>query len=173
MDTPAASCDAARGEGLPTAAQPGSGGAPRRPPAFSFESLGQGTSYGARGRGDDEPSVVVGVIEEIEEIPQMPKLSEEIPFVGDAVRAGLLAPEQDNDDGGPELEFIYDAEVDQEEMTLGEEQAWACIEPSKYGFELLFCKRNVIWNPHHTMSSVTSGDRSEVCPEVAVAAATC
>lgn len=89
--------------------------------------LGQGTSYDAERHDDDESSVVFGVIEEIEEIPRMPQLPEEVPFVGDAYRAGLVAPDLGNEDEGPELEFIYDAEVDQEEMAAGEEQAWTCI----------------------------------------------
>lgn len=57
--------------------------------------------YDARGRIDDEPGVVVGIIQEIKEIPRMPQLPEEIPFVGAAFRAGLVASEQDNDGGGP------------------------------------------------------------------------
>lgn len=44
-DMPLATRDAARGEGAPSAVQPGMGSAPCRPPTFSFESLGQGTSY--------------------------------------------------------------------------------------------------------------------------------
>lgn len=106
-----------------SAAHQGSGSAPRRPATFSFESLGQGTSYGAGRRDDEEPLVVVGVVEEIEEIPQMPQLAEEVPFVGEAFRARLVAPDQSDGDGDPDIEFIYDAEVDAEEMTVGEEQA--------------------------------------------------
>lgn len=37
---------------------------------------GQGTSYGTGKRDDEEPSVVVGMVEEIEEIPRMPQLAE-------------------------------------------------------------------------------------------------
>lgn len=65
-------------------------------------------------RDDDEPGVVVGVVEEIKEIPRVPQLAEEVPFVGEAYRAGLVAPKQENEDGGPDLEFVYDAEVDQD-----------------------------------------------------------
>lgn len=95
---------------------------------LSFETLGQGTSYNIGGRNNDEPSVVVFVVEEIEEIQRMPQLAEEVLFVGEAFRAGLVAPEQDNEDGGLDLEFVYVAEVDGEEMTMDEQQALACIE---------------------------------------------
>lgn len=124
---PPTSSEAARREGPPTAAHSGLGDAPRRLAAFSFESLGQGTSYGTGHHDDDEPSVVVGVLEEIEEIPRAPQLAEKIPFVGEAYRAGLVAHEQENEDGGPDFEFVYDTEVDQEEITRGEQQALACI----------------------------------------------
>lgn len=85
-----------QGGGAPTTAHTGSGDAPHRLAAFSLESLGQGTSYGTGGRDDNGPSEVVGVLEEIEEIPHMPRLAEVVPFVAEAYRAGLVAPEQEN-----------------------------------------------------------------------------
>lgn len=68
------------------------------------------------------------MLEEIEAIPLVPELPEEVPFVWNAFRADLVAPAHGKEYEGPELEFIYDGEVDQEEMATGEEQAWTCIE---------------------------------------------
>lgn len=71
------------------------------------------------------------MIEEVEEISRLPALVEEVPFVGEAFRVGLIAPDDANEDGDPDVEFIYDAEVDVEEMSIGEQQALACIRTSK------------------------------------------
>lgn len=64
----------------------------------------------------------VGGVEEIEEISRVPPLAEDIPFVGEAFRAGLVAP--DDEDGDPDLEFIYDTE----EMVIGEQRVQVCIQ---------------------------------------------
>lgn len=50
--------------------------------------------------------------------------------MGEVFRAGLIAP--DNEDDDPELEFIYDAEVDIEEMTIGEERVRSASRRSGY-----------------------------------------
>lgn len=157
-----------QGGGPPTAAHLGSGGASCRSAAFSFELLGQGMTYGAGGRDDDEPREVVGVVEEIEEIPQMPQLAEVVPFVGEAFRAGLVAPEQENEDGGLDLEFVYDAKVDQEEIAQGEEKALACIATFKVCLLDSYFERmpNV-----DAESWVALGNCGEVSPEVSVDAA--
>lgn len=52
------------------------------------------------------------MVEKIEEIPRVLQLAEEVPFVGQAFRARLVAPNQVDGDGELEVEFIYDAEVD-------------------------------------------------------------
>lgn len=151
--------------GAPTAARPSSGGALRRLEAFSFGSLGQGTSYGAGGRNDDEPGEVVGVIEEI---PRMLQLAEEVPFVGEAFQAGLVAPEQETEDRGPDLEFVYDTEVDQEEIAQGEEKALACIAMFKVRLSDSCFERRLNIDAE---SWVASGNCGEVSPEVSVDAA--
>lgn len=51
----------------------------------------------------------MGVVEEIEEIPRMLVLEEEMPFESEVFGAGLVAPDADDDD--PVLEFIYDGTV--------------------------------------------------------------
>lgn len=73
--------------------------------------------------------MIVGVVEDIEETPRMFQLAEEVPLWERRTR--LVAPEQENEDRDPDLEFVYDAEVDQEEIARGEELALACIETFK------------------------------------------
>lgn len=63
---------------------------------------------------------VVRVVEEIQEIHRVPRLAEEVPFVTEEFRARLVARESGGGDGGPEVDFIYDAEVDREEIDRGE-----------------------------------------------------
>lgn len=83
--------------------------------------------YGADQHEDEETEVVVGVVEEVEQIPRMLQLEDEAPFVREAYRVGLVNPEPEDVREARQLEFLHDAEMDQVEIPKGEQQALACI----------------------------------------------
>lgn len=94
-------------------------GVRRKPAPFSLESLGQGTSRGAGAVGGDEPGVVVGVLEEVEEIPRpdVPEEDELWPFE-DGIFQVVFGATQEH----PEPEFVFSTDEDRAAMQKGREQ---------------------------------------------------
>lgn len=75
--------------------------------------------------------MVVGVIKEIEEIPHMPQLEDEVPLVGVMYKIGYVDPKPVDVFEPDELDFLYDVEHNHAEIARGEQQALALIEVFK------------------------------------------